>query len=182
MGVSTLDAAVRKVKDAVDIVVLISSYIDLQKRGNLNVGLCPFHGETTPSLTVYPDQHFHCFGCGKHGDAIDFLMGVENMFFRDAVATLAKGTAVALDREFIAPRKTVPTKQKRPQRPMAMAEVHAALVRVATDAHGAGDWLVQTWTYAGIDHEPALLVARADRTTPKTKFILRLHAVDGGWA
>jgi len=59
--------------------------IALERRGRLYVGLCPFHGEKTASFTVYPhDNHFHCFGCGAHGDAIGFIRRIEGVGFAEA--------------------------------------------------------------------------------------------------
>jgi DNA primase len=68
---------------------VIGQRVALQRAGRHMVGLCPFHAEKTPSLHVYPD-HFHCFGCGAHGDAIDFLTRF-GRGFREAVAELTGG-------------------------------------------------------------------------------------------
>ena len=74
-----------------DIVDLVSEYVRLNKKGNSYWGLCPFHGEKTPSFHVVPDrQIYKCFGCGKGGGAINFIMELENLPYRDAVAVLAK--------------------------------------------------------------------------------------------
>lgn len=56
--------------------------------GGLLVGRCLFHAENTPSLTVYPDQHFHCFGCGAHGDVIDWIRQRDHLTFREAIELL----------------------------------------------------------------------------------------------
>ena len=75
-----------------DIVDVISEYVALTKRSGSNLfGLCPFHSEKTPSFSVAPDkQIYHCFGCGKGGGVINFIMEIENLPFRDAVALLAR--------------------------------------------------------------------------------------------
>jgi DNA primase len=62
---------------------LVARHVKLQRRGNLHVGCCPFHDEKTPSFTVYAD-HFHCFGCGAHGDAIAFVRRIEGLSFSEA--------------------------------------------------------------------------------------------------
>ena len=68
-----------------------ASYVNLRRRGKNLVGLCPFHSEKTPSFSVSADkQIFKCFGCGKGGGAINFVMEMENLPFRDAVEVLAK--------------------------------------------------------------------------------------------
>ena len=75
-----------------DIVDVVSQYVRLTKRSGANLfGLCPFHSEKTPSFSVSPDkQIYHCFGCGKGGGVINFIMEIENLDFRDAVAFLAR--------------------------------------------------------------------------------------------
>ena len=75
-----------------DIVDVVSEYVHLTKRSGANqFGLCPFHSEKTPSFSVAPDkQIYHCFGCGKGGNVIGFIMEIENLTFRDAVAFLAR--------------------------------------------------------------------------------------------
>ena len=74
-----------------DIVDLVSESVRLTKKGNSYWGCCPFHSEKTPSFHVVPDrQMYKCFGCGKGGGAINFVMELENLPFKDAVALLAQ--------------------------------------------------------------------------------------------
>jgi len=74
-----------------DIVDLVSESVRLTKKGNSWWGCCPFHSEKTPSFHVVPDrQMYKCFGCGKGGGAINYVMELENLPFRDAVAVLAQ--------------------------------------------------------------------------------------------
>ena len=74
-----------------DIVDLVSEYVRLNKKGRNYWGLCPFHSEKTPSFSVSADkQIYKCFGCGKGGGAINFVMEVDNLPFIDAVKVLAK--------------------------------------------------------------------------------------------
>ena len=75
-----------------DITEIISGYVRLTKRSGANMfGLCPFHSEKTPSFSVNSDkQIYYCFGCGKGGGVINFVMEVENIPFRDALEILAK--------------------------------------------------------------------------------------------
>ena len=74
-----------------DIVDLVSESVRLSKKGNSYWGCCPFHSEKTPSFHVVPDrQIYKCFGCGKGGGAINYVMELENLPFQDAVAVLAK--------------------------------------------------------------------------------------------
>lgn len=79
---------IRKANDIVDVV---GEYVKLKKQGRNYFGLCPFHGEKTPSFSVTQEkQIFHCFGCGKGGNAVTFLMEVEGFSFYQAIQHLAK--------------------------------------------------------------------------------------------
>jgi DNA primase len=74
----------------VDIVDVVSRYVQLKKGGANYIGLCPFHNEKTPSFSVSPaKQFYHCFGCGAHGNAIGFLMAYSALGYVDAVKELA---------------------------------------------------------------------------------------------
>lgn len=89
--------AVAEVRERTEIVELISQYVQLKKTGRSYKGLCPFHQEKTPSFIVFPDSgNFHCFGCGKGGDAFTFYMGVEHVEFREALQELARRAGVEL--------------------------------------------------------------------------------------
>ena len=84
-----------------DIVDVVSGYVQLTKRSGSNLfGLCPFHSEKTPSFSVSPDkQIYHCFGCGKGGSVIGFIMEIENLSFPDAVGFLARRAGMAMPEE-----------------------------------------------------------------------------------
>lgn len=86
-----------EIVNRMDIVTLISEYTPLKKSGRNYKGLCPFHGEKTPSFTVSAEkQVFHCFGCSAGGDLFGFLMKIENLPFPEAVQKLAGRTGVEL--------------------------------------------------------------------------------------
>ncbi len=75
----------------VDIVDVVGRHVQLRKGGANYLGLCPFHGEKSPSFTVSPSkQFFHCFGCGAHGSAIGFLMEHAGLGYVDAIHELAR--------------------------------------------------------------------------------------------
>jgi len=81
----------------VDIVEVVSRYVQLKKGGANYLGLCPFHGEKTPSFTVSPaKQFYHCFGCAAHGNAIGFLMAYAGLGYVDAVKDLAAAVGMQL--------------------------------------------------------------------------------------
>ena len=83
---------IQELTERSDIVDVVGSYVSLGKRSGANLfGLCPFHNERTPSFSVNPSgQFYHCFGCGKGGGVINFIMEIENLSYPDAVAFLAK--------------------------------------------------------------------------------------------
>lgn len=82
---------IEEVKQKVDIVDVIADRVVLKKRGKDYLGLCPFHGEKTPSFTVSPSkQMYYCFGCQAGGNAINFLMEIDKQSFSEVVLELAK--------------------------------------------------------------------------------------------
>jgi DNA primase len=94
------DGVLREIHSRIDIGAFIGQYVSLKKRGADLVGLCPFHGEKTPSFHVHPDKgYFMCFGCGAGGDVITFVRKLENLDFNDAVRTLAAKAGIALESE-----------------------------------------------------------------------------------
>lgn len=88
---------IEEVRSRNDIVSVIGSYIHLQKRGSNHMGLCPFHNEKTPSLSVSSSkQMYHCFGCGVGGNVFTFIMEYENYTFLEALKFLADRAGVQL--------------------------------------------------------------------------------------
>ena len=80
-----------------DIESVVSSYVNMKRRGRNLVGLCPFHGEKTPSFTLYPEtSSFYCFGCGAGGNVFTFIMNYENYTFAEAIKLLADRAGIAL--------------------------------------------------------------------------------------
>src|SRR5690606_29131101 len=75
MGARIPDEKINEIRQAVDIVDVISEYVQLKKQGRNYFGLCPFHSENTPSFSVSPEkQIYYCFGCGAGGNVFSFLM------------------------------------------------------------------------------------------------------------
>jgi DNA primase len=94
-----------RVKDAADIVEIVSTYTDLQQRGQDYWGNCPFHDERTPSFKVNPrDKLYYCFGCEASGDVFRFVEEKEGLSFPEAVESLAERYGVELERESEDPR------------------------------------------------------------------------------
>ncbi|UFU01385.1 DNA primase [Radiobacillus kanasensis] len=91
---------VEEIRKANDIVDVIGEYVQLKKQGRNYFGLCPFHGEKTPSFSVTQDkQIFHCFGCGKGGNVVTFLMEIEGFNFTQAIHFLADKSGHVLPKE-----------------------------------------------------------------------------------
>ncbi|GIN85454.1 DNA primase [Heyndrickxia sporothermodurans] len=91
---------INEIRQSIDIVDIIGEYVHLKKQGRNYFGLCPFHGENTPSFSVSADkQIYHCFGCGAGGNAISFLMDIDGLSFQEAIIKLAEKTNVSLDIE-----------------------------------------------------------------------------------
>lgn len=92
---------INKIIESTDMVQLVSPYVKLTKQGKNFKGLCPFHNEDTPSFVVSQDKHLaHCFGCGKGGNPIQFLMDIELITFPEAVTRLAKLNGISIQQEY----------------------------------------------------------------------------------
>lgn len=99
MSLYTTDS-IERVKQAVDMVELVSARTDLRRVGTRFTGLCPFHDERTPSFSVNAEHGlYHCFGCGASGDAIRFVQETEGLDFKGAVELLAERSGTRLERE-----------------------------------------------------------------------------------
>jgi DNA primase len=94
------DEKIDEVRNANDIVEIVSGYVHLKKRGKNYLGLCPFHTEKTPSFTVSAEkQMYHCFGCGKGGNIFTFLMEMDKVSFVEAVRSLAQKAGIDIPEE-----------------------------------------------------------------------------------
>ena len=92
------EQSIEKVRQAADIVEVVGGYIELKNRGRNFLGLCPFHNDNKPSLSVSPDkQIFKCFSCNAGGGSINFVMDYEKLEFVDAVKKLAQNYNILLD-------------------------------------------------------------------------------------
>lgn len=106
--------SLERVKQAADIVEVISQHTDLRRQGARWTGLCPFHEERTPSFSVEPQEKlYHCFGCGVGGDVIKFVEEKEGVGFAEAVELLADRYGVEIEREQEDPRAEAKRQQRR---------------------------------------------------------------------
>nr|HMQ73769.1 CHC2 zinc finger domain-containing protein [Rubrivivax sp.] len=109
----------------IDIADVVGRHVELKKAGVNLKGLCPFHGEKTPSFIVSPSrQTYHCFGCGAHGDAIRFLVEHTGMIFPDAVRDLAQQAGIAVPEDDAGPAERARQQAERAQR-ASLAELLA---------------------------------------------------------
>ncbi|WP_026689214.1 DNA primase [Alteribacter aurantiacus] len=97
MGTRIPDEKIEEIRKASNIVDVIGDYVQLKKQGRNMSGLCPFHGEKTPSFSVSPDkQLYHCFGCGAGGNVFSFIMEIEGVNFVESVDKLAERSGISL--------------------------------------------------------------------------------------
>ncbi len=97
-----------------DVVEIVGRYVQLKKGGANYMGLCPFHGEKSPSFSVSPSkQFFHCFGCGKNGNAIGFLMEHAGMSFPEAVKDLAQQYGMQVPEDDVSPQERARAAEER---------------------------------------------------------------------
>ncbi|MDR2534980.1 MAG: DNA primase [Treponema sp.] len=90
-------STIQEVNDKIDPVAVIGDYVGLEKRSGEYIGLCPFHNEKTPSFSVNPERKlYYCFGCGKGGTVINFVMEMDKLSFTEAIEVLAKRFGVPM--------------------------------------------------------------------------------------
>jgi DNA primase len=138
------DETVERVKEAADIVEVVSAHTELRRAGERWIGLCPFHEERTPSFSVDArEKLYYCFGCGVGGDVIKFVREKDGMSFPEAVETLAERFGVEVEREDVDPK----TEEKRKRRARLgdlmerTAEYYSSVLRDSPKAAKAREYL-----------------------------------------
>ncbi|GAB4228291.1 MAG: DNA primase [Chlamydiales bacterium] len=87
-------------KERVNLIEVVSRFVELKSSGSAYKGLCPFHDEKTPSFVIQKgDSHYHCYGCGAHGDAIQFLINHQNYTFSESIEQLAQQFGILMEKE-----------------------------------------------------------------------------------
>lgn len=130
---------VQRIKDATDLAELVGQAVKLRKQGAAWVGLCPFHSERSPSFQVLADRGFyHCFGCGKHGDAFTWIMEREGLTFPEAMEQLARAAGIELPkvRERSAAEMDLETRMR-----AVLEEAQAFYARKLREVSKASDYL-----------------------------------------
>ena len=121
------DSFIQEVLARTDIVEVVSRHVALRRGGANLLGLCPFHGEKSPSFTVSPaKQFYHCFGCGAHGDAIRFLMEHAGMGFVDAVRDLAQSAGLKVPQASVDPAERARADEERERHDKLVAALERA--------------------------------------------------------
>ena len=139
-----------ELKSRNNIVDAIAPYVQLKRNGTRHTGLCPFHGEKTPSFTVFEDTaSYYCFGCGAGGDVITFTMKYQNLDYMEAVRSLAERAGMALPEE---ESHTAAANRQRRERAYEMHKIAARFYfDTLTGPHGQAG--LQYLTNRGIDRE-----------------------------
>ena len=98
---NSFEEAVSLIKDRLDIVDVVSQYVHLKKSGANYWGICPFHNDSKPSMSVSPSKGiFKCFSCGTGGDALNFLVRIQNREYKDVIFELAEKFGIELPKKF----------------------------------------------------------------------------------
>ena len=154
---------IQQIRERIDIVDLISTYVSLSKAGQNFKGLCPFHAEKSPSFSVNPgNQYFHCFGCQAGGDAFTFLMKQENMDFMEALRELSQRAGIALPerRQSISRSESGLSRERYFHLYQLAASWYHRNLQEAPDAQGARAYLDQrglsrqSWTTFQLGYAP----------------------------
>ena len=125
---------VERVRQASDIIRVVSEYVPLRKTGVNHTGLCPFHSEKTPSFAVHPTrQIFHCFGCGEGGDVFKFVMLIERVSFPEALRLLAEKGGIRLPEKSMGKEMNDPQAKQR----SALYRIHEAAAQFFAEQMGA---------------------------------------------
>ena len=155
---------IAEVRERVDIVDVVQRSVQLTKRGQRFLGLCPFHQEKTPSFGISPGkQLFHCFGCGVGGDVFAFLMQIEGIEFPEAVRRLAKESGVELPE-----RDESPQEKAKRRRDEQLYRVNAL----------TAEWFAKQ---LGETDEPAAYLITKRRLEPETIRRFQLGWSPPGW-
>lgn len=144
------EESLHKLRQRIDLIEVLSSHLDLKRSGASYKALCPFHDEKSPSFIVHKaDSHYHCFGCGAHGDAIAFLMSYLKMSFSEAVESLAEKFGVTLDKQQEPADTKGPQKSKLKEALLEAKRFYHFILLHTAEGHQALEYLY----HRGIDLE-----------------------------
>jgi DNA primase len=174
-----------KIKEQADIVQIIGESVDLKKSGARYLGLCPFHGEKTPSFSVHQGrQFFHCFGCGESGDVFSFMMKYHNLDFPEALKELARRCNIQLPEKRRSKEDEI-RRQKRDQLyavNQKAAEIYSSYLQKAPGAEEARAYLHKRGVDGGIIERFCIGYAPAVETEGWNYLGGKLSAMELGFA
>jgi hypothetical protein len=130
---SNMQTLTEQIKSIPIVEVIQNAGVELKRIGGRHVGLCPFHHEEHPSFYIFHDNHFHCFSCARHGDAVDFIQELTGCNFKQALSQLGinrrKQSAAETRRAIEAAQKRLQERRRRKQRESDLAHTLALLIR-----------------------------------------------------
>lgn len=135
---SSFDEVISLIKDRLDIVDVISQYVVLKKSGANYWGICPFHNDSKPSMSVSPAKGiYHCFSCGVGGDALNFLVRIQNREYKDVIFELADKFGIELPKKFTSSNETKTQKAEMLKACEKAAKFYNLQLKTAQDANKA---------------------------------------------
>ena len=135
---NSFEDVISQIKDRLDIVDVVSQYVVLKKSGANYWGLCPFHNDKKPSMSVSPTRGiFKCFSCGAGGDALNFLVRIQNREYKDVILELAEKYGIELPTKYHASADTKNQKKEMIKACLKAAKFYHAQLRSAEDANKA---------------------------------------------
>ena len=139
---SSFEEAVSLIKDRLDIVDVVSQYVHLKKSGANYWGICPFHNDSKPSMSVSPSKGiFKCFSCGTGGDALNFLVRIQNREYKDVIFELAEKFGIELPRKFSSSNESKNQKAEMLKACEKAAKFYNLQLKTAPDASKANSYL-----------------------------------------
>ncbi|MBO5738692.1 DNA primase [bacterium] len=139
---NSFEEVISLIKDRLDIVDVVSQYVVLKKSGANYWGICPFHNDSKPSMSVSPSKGiFKCFSCGTGGDALNFLVRIQNREYKDVIFELAEKFGIELPKKFSSTNETKIQKTEMLKACEKAAKFYNSQLKIATDANKANSYL-----------------------------------------
>ena len=139
---NSFDEVISLIKDRLDIVDVVSQYVVLKKSGANYWGICPFHNDSKPSMSVSPSKGiFKCFSCGTGGDALNFLVRIQNREYKDVILELAEKFGIELPKKFSSSNENKNLKAEMLKACEKAAKFYSSQLKIAADANKANTYL-----------------------------------------
>ena len=132
---NSFDEVISLIKDRLDIVDVISQYVVLKKSGANYWGICPFHNDSKPSMSVSPSTGIYkCFSCGTGGDALNFIVRIQNREYKDVIFELAEKFGIELPKKFAPSSETKNQKNEMLEACIKAAKFYNLQLKTDTDS------------------------------------------------